>query len=148
MRAMTTLENQGGRGPLFSRALVGREVRETCWLAMPIVFSQLGQVALGFTDTVMVGRLGPEALAAMAIGGGFYMVFYIFGIGVLHGVTALASQAYGARDPRGVRRISCTSTSFVRALPRRSTSTGPSIPMAAWTKSGSPPSSESESRHR
>ncbi|MCZ6763954.1 MAG: MATE family efflux transporter [Alphaproteobacteria bacterium] len=102
---MTTLENQGGRGPLFSRALVGREVRETCWLAMPIVFSQLGQVALGFTDTVMVGRLGPEALAAMAIGGGFYLVFYIFGIGVLHGVTALASQAYGARDPRGVRRF-------------------------------------------
>lgn len=102
---MTSLEDQGGRGPLFARPPWGRELRETLNLATPLVIAQLGQVALGFTDTVMVGRLGPEQLAAMAIGGGLYMVCYIFAIGVLHGVTALASQAYGARDLRSVRRF-------------------------------------------
>ena len=43
------------------------EYRQTFRLAMPIVLTQLSQVALMVTDTLMIGRLGGEALAATTL---------------------------------------------------------------------------------
>ncbi len=91
--------------PRIARVPIAQQVRATLALALPLIFAQLAQVSLGLTDSLMIGRLGPTSLAAMAIGGGLYIVVFIFGIGVSHGVMALASQAYGARDPRSLRRF-------------------------------------------
>ena len=38
-------------------------------LAAPVVLAQLGWMALGVVDALFVGRLGPNALAAVALGG-------------------------------------------------------------------------------
>ena len=46
-----------------------REIRATLALAAPIVVTQLAHVSLSFVDTVMVGRLGPEALAGVLAAG-------------------------------------------------------------------------------
>src|SRR5690554_6157702 len=80
------------------------ELRATLRLAGPLVLMQLGQVGIHTTDVVMMGRLGPEALAAGSLAMHWFILPWLFCLGVLSGVPALAAQALGARDSRGVRR--------------------------------------------
>ncbi len=85
-------------------APVWREVGDTLRLAGPLVLAQIGQIAINTTDVIMVGRLGEHALASIALGSGLYVLFLLFGLGVVTAVAALAAQAHGARQPRLVRR--------------------------------------------
>ncbi|MEZ4702475.1 MAG: MATE family efflux transporter [Rhodothermales bacterium] len=77
---------------------LGTELRETLWLALPVVGSQLGQMSMGFVDTVMVGRLGPQALASVALGSTLFFFLAIVSMGVVFAVGPMVSQAYGAGD--------------------------------------------------
>ena len=67
-------------------------------LAVPVVLSELGWVAQGVVDNIMVGRLGPVAIGAVALGNAVYYIPSLFGIGLLLGLDTLVSQAYGRRD--------------------------------------------------
>lgn len=67
-------------------------------LAVPVVLSELGWMAQGVVDTIMVGRLGPVAIGAVALGNAIYYTPSLFGIGLLLGLDTLVSQAYGRRD--------------------------------------------------
>ena len=67
-------------------------------LAVPVVLSELGWMAQGVVDTIMVGRLGPEAIGAVALGNAVFYVPSLFGIGLLLGLDTLVSQAYGRSD--------------------------------------------------
>ncbi|GIV61578.1 MAG: MATE family efflux transporter [Rhodothermaceae bacterium] len=72
------------------------EVRQTVTLALPVVLTQLAQISMGFIDTVMVGRLGPAALAGVALGNAVFFMFLIVCMGVTMAVGPMVSQAYGA----------------------------------------------------
>jgi multidrug resistance protein, MATE family len=67
-------------------------------LALPVVLSELGWVAQGIVDTIMVGRLGPAAIGAVALGNAVYYTPVLCGFGLLLGLDTLISQAYGAKD--------------------------------------------------
>ncbi|MGA3161174.1 MAG: MATE family efflux transporter [Terracidiphilus sp.] len=67
-------------------------------LAVPVVLSELGWMAMGIVDTIMVGRLGPAAIGAVALGNAVYYTPALFGIGILLGLDTLVAQAYGRRD--------------------------------------------------
>jgi MATE family multidrug resistance protein len=67
-------------------------------LAVPVVLSELGWVAMGIVDTIMVGRLGPAAIGAVALGNAVYYTPALFGIGILLGLDTLVAQAYGRKD--------------------------------------------------
>lgn len=67
-------------------------------LAVPVVLSELGWMAQGVVDNIMVGRLGPAAIGAVALGNAVYYTPCLFGIGLLLGLDTLVSQAYGRRD--------------------------------------------------
>ncbi|OFW46489.1 MAG: hypothetical protein A3J29_19405 [Acidobacteria bacterium RIFCSPLOWO2_12_FULL_67_14b] len=73
-------------------------------LAVPVVTAELGWMAMGLVDTIMVGPLGPAAIGAAGVGTAMHMGFAIFGMGVLLGLDTLVSQAYGARDIRECHR--------------------------------------------
>ncbi|MEL7496151.1 MAG: MATE family efflux transporter [Planctomycetota bacterium] len=75
-----------------------REFKSLLLLALPLVLAQLAQNATSFVDTVMVGKLGNEALAGIAIGGLVFMFVAIVLSGVVLGVSAVVSQATGAGD--------------------------------------------------
>jgi len=74
------------------------ELRAMIALALPVVLSELGWVAQGVVDNIMVGRLGPVAIGAVALGNAVYYIPSLFGIGLLLGLDTLVSQAYGRRD--------------------------------------------------
>jgi len=74
-------------------------------LGAPIVFTQLAWVAMLTTDTAMIGRLGPDALAGASLSLMIFFLTWVFCFGVIMATAALASQAFGARKPRMIRRV-------------------------------------------
>ena len=80
------------------------DVRELFGLALPIAVVQIGMMAMGALDTVMVGRVSPVDLAAVAIGNLYFFGIAVFGMGVLFALDPVISQAVGADDDVGVAR--------------------------------------------
>ncbi|MET4328634.1 MATE family multidrug resistance protein [Bradyrhizobium sp. i1.15.2] len=80
------------------------ELRETAKLALPIVLTQLGQMAMMTTNLAFIGRMGPEAVAAVALASRVYLVSFTFGAGLLAAIAPLAAQAFGADDLPVARR--------------------------------------------
>ena len=83
---------------------LAHELTETLGLAVPMALTQLSQIAMMATDLAFIGRLGNEAVAAAALAGTVYFVSFTIGMGLVSAVAPLAAQAFGARDPRQVRR--------------------------------------------
>jgi MATE family multidrug resistance protein len=73
-----------------------QEFRPMVTLATPVVVAEIGWVAMGLVDTLMVGPLGPEAIGAVGIGSSVFMGVVIFAMGVLLGLDTLVSHAFGA----------------------------------------------------
>jgi MATE family multidrug resistance protein len=76
--------------------------KKTILLALPVCFSQLGHMMVGFVDTAMVGRIddiGPKAQAAMNITNSLYTLVLVLGLGISFGITPLVAAADGARKP-------------------------------------------------
>ena len=73
-------------------------------LAAPLALAELGWIAMGFVDMLMVGRLGAVALGASSLGNMVMYPIAICGVGMLLGMDTLVSQAYGAEDHHESRR--------------------------------------------
>jgi MATE family multidrug resistance protein len=80
------------------------ELRATVALAIPVVFVQLGFMAMGAVDTLMVGRASAQMLAAVALGNLYFFNVSIFCIGTLMALDPIVSQALGAGDTEAVPR--------------------------------------------
>lgn len=83
---------------------LAEELAETLRLAVPLMLTQLGQIAMITTDLAMIGRLGEDAVAAAALAHTVYFVSFTFGLGLTSAVSPLAAQAFGAGDVRLIRR--------------------------------------------
>ena len=73
-------------------------------LAAPMAATQLGQIAMMTTDLALLGRLGDHVVAGAALAHTVLFAAYALGMGLVAAVAPLASQAFGARKPRLVRR--------------------------------------------
>lgn len=84
----------------------GAEFRAMLSLAWPLVLTNLSQIALATTDVIMMGWLGPKALAAGALGVNLNFAFLIFGIGLVTATAPLMAIELGKRRHavREVRR--------------------------------------------
>ena len=87
-----------------SRSVWRIELIETIKLALPIALTQLGQVGMMTSDLALLGRLGNHVVAASALAHTILFAAFIIGMGIVSAVAPLASQAFGARNPRMVRR--------------------------------------------
>jgi multidrug resistance protein, MATE family len=77
-------------------------------LAVPVVIVQVGMMAMGVVDTIMVGHISAQALAAVALGNLYFFSLAVFTMGTLMVLDPIVAQAVGARDrpaiARGVQR--------------------------------------------
>ena len=78
------------------------EFRVLLRLSAPIAASQLGLMAMGVVDTIMVARVGVAELAAVAIASTWAWSSGSFAQGIIQGMDPLVSQAHGAGDGEGV----------------------------------------------
>ena len=69
------------------------------------MLSQLGQVLVGVADSLMVGQLGAEPLAAASLANVVFHVIMVFGLGVSLAVTPLVAAADGEQDSSKIQRI-------------------------------------------
>lgn len=65
-------------------------------LALPVIAAELGWMAMGVVDTLMVAPLGAAALGGTGIGSTLFIAIGIFGMGLLLGLDTTVSQAFGA----------------------------------------------------
>lgn len=89
---------------MSSRLPTRTELRALLTLATPIVVIQVGVMFMGVVDTLMVGHVSAQALAAVAIGNLYFFGFAILAQGVLHVLDPLVAQAVGAEDHASVTR--------------------------------------------
>jgi len=89
--------------PFDDMSLTGH-VRATLKLGLPLMGAHLASMAIGVTDTVMIGWLGATELAAAVLATQLYFFLWIVGAGISFAVIPLASSALGAGNERGVRR--------------------------------------------
>lgn len=81
-----------------ARAEVRAEAEAFLKLAIPLTTAQIAQFAVGFVDTIMMGRLGTEALAAGGLASTtFQMLLAVIG-GFVMSVGVLAAEALGAGE--------------------------------------------------
>jgi len=78
---------------------------KTFILAYPVMLSQLGQVLVGVADSMMVGRLGAEPLAAASLANSIFFVLLMFGIGVSMAITPLVAMADGKNKRSRIGRL-------------------------------------------
>lgn len=71
-------------------------VREFLQLAIPLVMAQLAQSMTGFIDSIMMGRLGAETLAAGGLASWSFIAILNTAAGVVTGNSPLVAEAYGA----------------------------------------------------
>ena len=90
---------------MFTDRGIAAEVRATVAVAGPLAAANLAQMAMGFTNTVMVGSLGSAALAAAGLGASLYFTIAMVCSGVLTAVAPLAAHAIGANDPRRAGQV-------------------------------------------
>ena len=84
--------------PLLAQSL--SENRRTLALASPIIAGFVGQMLMGWADTIMVGRVGVVPLAACAFANTMLAVPFVFGFAVLSSVSVRASLAFGGGRTR------------------------------------------------
>jgi MATE family multidrug resistance protein len=103
---MTPPGNNGtaASGTQAERTIRRVEIIETLKLAWPMALTQLGQISMMTTDLALIGRLGSNAVAAVGLAHLILFVGFVLGMGPVSAVAPLAAQAFGARNPRMVRR--------------------------------------------
>ncbi len=74
-------------------------------LSGPLIASQLAHMLMVLTDTLMMARLSPEALAGGGLGAASYSFVSIFCIGVIAAVGTLVAIRHGAGDIEGATRL-------------------------------------------
>ncbi len=65
-------------------------------LAAPVVIAELGWVAMQIVDTLIVGRLGPDAIGAVGLASSLFIAIAVFAMGLLLGLDSLVARSFGA----------------------------------------------------
>lgn len=81
------------------------EVREFFKLAVPLASAQVAQSATGFADTVMMGRMGADVLAAGGLAAITFLCIMMTASGVAMGVSPLIAEAFGAGQKTRIEQI-------------------------------------------
>jgi len=75
-----------------------REISSLMRLAVPVVGTQVLAMTMGVVDTIMLGSVGPHALAAAGLGATCIWGTLILADGLVRGIDPIVAQAHGARD--------------------------------------------------
>lgn len=79
------------------------ELKKTIKLASPLAMTQLGEVVMTTVNAAFIGRIGTEAIAAVALAGRLYLISVTFGAGLILAMPILAAQAFGSSKLSGAR---------------------------------------------
>ena len=73
-------------------------------IAIPVVLQNLISIGLNMADTIMIGKLGVDELAAVGTANRLYFVFSSLCFGIYSGASVYVSQYWGVKDIKNIRR--------------------------------------------
>ena len=79
--------------------------RKLLIVGIPMIIQQVIAVTLNLADTIMVGKVGENALAAVGAANQIYFIFGVVLFGVFSGAAVHAVQYWGIRDIVSLRKI-------------------------------------------
>jgi MATE family multidrug resistance protein len=82
----------------FSSPHFNQELRATFRMAAPLALAQVAQMGMGLTDTVLLGALGPDALAAGGLGAAMFFTLAAVMQGLVLSVGILVAHARGGEQ--------------------------------------------------
>ena len=95
--------------PITAEGLAGwiAEARALARLALPLMITQLAQMAIMTTDIVMLGRLSSTALASATLGNTVFFLTWLIGFGPASAISPMVAHVVGANpnDRARVRHI-------------------------------------------
>ncbi len=74
------------------------ELRHYGLIAAPLVLNNLALAGMQFADTIMVGQLGAEALAAVAVGSAVWFFGFCVSMGLLMSISATNAVLFGEQE--------------------------------------------------
>ena len=74
-------------------------------VGIPVMLQQLVVVCLNLVDTIMVGKISEEALAAVGAANQIYFIYSVLTFGVFSGAGVYLIQFWGIRDLKSLRKI-------------------------------------------
>jgi putative MATE family efflux protein len=108
--------SSAGRRPFDSRLLEGPIIRSLFLLAIPIMVSNVLQIAYQLIDAFWVGRLGADAVAAISVSIPIVFLLVAAGLGFAVAGTTLIAQYVGARDQVMVNHVAAQTLLTVTVL--------------------------------
>ncbi|MEM6373853.1 MAG: MATE family efflux transporter [Pseudomonadota bacterium] len=81
-----------------------RHARAAMVLGLPLIGGHLGQVAIGVTDTMMLGWYGVQELAALTAAGSWFFVLFLMGSGFAWAVMPMVAAFAAEQDDVALRR--------------------------------------------
>jgi MATE family multidrug resistance protein len=91
-----------------------RETGRLLRLAVPVIFTSVGNMLMGLVDTMVVGQHSSLALAGVAAGHSIFITAAMIGVGFLGAMDPIVSQAHGAREPK--QALQCLATALQQSL--------------------------------
>lgn len=84
---------------------IKRDLYPLIRLAFPLVLTGMVGASIGFFQTVFLAHLNHEAMAAGALVSWLFGVFVVIIFGTLSSINVLISHKHGAKDVRGISRV-------------------------------------------
>jgi putative MATE family efflux protein len=79
---------------------IGSPKKSLILISLPVIASSLVETLYNLTDTIFVGRLGSDALAAMTFSWPFFFVLVALSLGINAGISSVVSRAIGAKNKK------------------------------------------------
>ena len=90
------------------------ELRPVLSMSVPLILSQAAQIGIMFIDSILMGRLGPDALAGGALALSTYFLCFVLAYGLTSAAGNLIALAHGRGDRRAV--VAATRACFLMAF--------------------------------
>ena len=78
-----------------------KSIKSLLKLAFPIILGQLGQMLIGAGDVLVAGRFSTHAVAAIGVANGLVNPIFLFGLGLMFGVSPFLAYHRGKGDIKG-----------------------------------------------
>lgn len=80
-------------------------VKAVSVLGLPLVGGHLAQIAIGVTDTIMLGWYGVDELAAVTLASSYFFVLFLMGAGFAFAVMPMVATFAAEDDEVSIRRV-------------------------------------------
>lgn len=74
-------------------------------IAIPVVIQNTLSIGLNMIDTIMVSKLGENAISAVGLGNRIYFIFTTICFGIYSGASIFIAQYWGVKDTENIRKV-------------------------------------------